>query len=306
MTDTLKKPVILIVDDTPTNVRVLAEFLHNDYRVRVAPGGQEALEQIERQGPPDLILLDVMMPGMDGYEVCRRLKGNPSTMNIPVIFVTARDDASDEEKGLRLGAADYIVKPFHLPIVAARVHNHIQLKIKTDLLESLAMLDGLTGIPNRRRFDEALEEEWLRSRREKQPLSLIMADIDVFKAFNDLYGHGAGDVCLTRVAAILEQTVARPGDLVARYGGEEFVMLLPNTDLAGAKRVADRFRSQVEAMRQPHAASRAAEWLTVSVGFASVPGTDSSNAASLLAHADRMLYRAKKEGGNRTCGSKVE
>lgn len=162
MTDNIgeeKKPLILIVNDTPTNIQVLAESLRADYRVRVAGSGKAAFEVIGKAGAPDLILLDVMMPDMDGYEVCRRLKQAPATKNVPVIFVTAKADAVDEEYGLNLGAVDYIAKPFHLPIVAARVRNHIDLKIKTDLLESQAMLDGLTNIPNRRRFDETLESE---------------------------------------------------------------------------------------------------------------------------------------------------
>jgi PleD family two-component response regulator len=202
-----EKPLILIVDDTPTNVRVLAEALRKDYRIKVANGGQAALDLIASQGVPDLILLDIMMPTMDGYEVCRRLKEDPATKNVPVVFVTAKADIMDEEIGLKLGAVDYIAKPFHLPIIAARIHNHISLKLKSDLLESLAMLDGLTSIPNRRRFDEALHDEWLRARRAGQTISLIMADIDHFKRYNDHYGHGAGDICLIKVANALTHSV---------------------------------------------------------------------------------------------------
>lgn len=302
MSGKLSKPVIMIVDDTPTNIRVLAESLRVDYRVRVASSGQAALNLIERQGPPDLILLDIMMPEIDGYEVCRRLKENPTTKNIPVIFVTARDDAIDEERGLKLGAVDYIVKPFHLPIVAARVHNHIKLKMKSDLLESLAMLDALTDIPNRRSFDETLHEEWLRARRAEQPVSIIMADIDHFKRYNDHYGHGAGDICLIKVAAALAYSVERPGDLVARYGGEEFIALLPDTDREGARLVAERFRNEVEALQLPHQFSKASPLVTISVGFATANPHLGDDANRLLEQADRMLYQAKNKGRNRVCG----
>lgn len=296
-----KKPLILIVDDTPTNIQVLAEALRAEYRVRVASSGKIAFEVIAKLGAPDLILLDVMMPEMDGYEVCRRLKQAPETKNVPVIFVTAKSDAVDEEYGLKLGAVDYIAKPFHLPIVAARVRNHINLKIKTDLLESQAMLDGLTNISNRRRFDESLENEWKRSLRSSAPISLIMADIDYFKLYNDNYGHGIGDECLKKVAATLADSIERPSDLVARYGGEEFVVLLPETDAAGAHNIAERFRSHVEALRLQHQYSGVSAYVTVSVGYACVtPGVESSP-TELLRLADEKLYQAKEAGRNRVC-----
>ena len=299
MLNETKKPLILIVDDTPTNIQVLAEALRAEYRVRVANSGKIAFEIIAKLGAPDLILLDVMMPEMDGYEVCRRLKQAPETRNVPVIFVTAKSDAVDEEFGLKLGAVDYIAKPFHLPIVAARVRNHINLKIKTDLLESQAMLDGLTNIPNRRRFDEALENEWKRALRSGASISIIMADIDYFKHYNDNYGHGTGDECLKKVAAALAGSIERPSDLVARYGGEEFVALLPETDAAGAKALAERFCRHVEAMQLPHQYSGVSSYVTVSVGYACVtPGAETSP-TELLRLADEKLYQAKEAGRNR-------
>lgn len=297
--DEEKKPLILVVDDTPTNIQVLAEALRVDYRVRVANSGKVAFEIIAKFGAPDLILLDVMMPEMDGYEVCRRLKQAPETKNVPVIFVTAKSDTLDEEYGLKLGAVDYIAKPFHLPIVAARVRNHINLKMKTDLLESQAMLDGLTNIPNRRRFDETLESEWKRAQRSGTPLSLIMGDIDFFKHYNDNYGHGVGDECLKKVAAALAGSIDRPSDLVARYGGEEFVILLPETDATGAMAIAERFRSQVESLRIPHEYSDASNVVTVSVGLACVTPKAEMKQGDLLKLADDQLYRSKQTGRNR-------
>ncbi len=296
-----ERPLILIVDDTPTNIQVLAEALRVNYRVRVAGSGKAVFEIISKLGAPDLILLDVMMPEMDGYEVCRRLKAKPETKHIPVIFVTAKSDAEDEEHGLNMGAVDYIAKPFHLPIIAARVRNHINLKIKSDLLESQALLDGLTNIPNRRRFDQVFESEWLRAQRSRLPLSLIMADIDFFKRFNDRYGHGVGDECLKKVAESLSASLARPSDLAARYGGEEFVAILPETDAAGAHIIAERFRSMVESRRIPHQDSDVSNVVTVSVGLSSVIPYVGMEAADLLKQADEMLYQAKNSGRNRVC-----
>ena len=299
------KPLILIVDDTPINIQVLAEALRSDYRVKVAASGPSAFDIMARHGTPDLILLDVMMPDMDGYEVCRRLKDNPATKEVPVIFVTAKTEVVDEELGLRLGAVDYIAKPFHLPIVTARVRNQIKLKLKTDLLASLALLDGLTDIPNRRRFDEALEAEFKRAQRAGSSIALAMLDIDYFKHYNDHYGHGAGDVSLKKVASALTDCADRPGDLVARYGGEEFVALLPETDAAGAHVIAERFRLSVEALRLPHEYSGAGPWVTVSVGAVSVVPGDLDSIASLLAQADSLLYQAKAQGRNRVCSASV-
>jgi len=301
MRNEAKKPLVLIVDDTPTNIQVLAEALRTEYRVKVAASGKAAFDVIAKQGLPDLILLDVMMPEMDGYEVCRKLKQNPRTQAIPVIFVTAKTEVEDEERGLKLGAVDYIAKPFHLAIVSARVRNHINLKLMTNLLESRAMLDGLTNIANRRHFDEQLDREWKRAQRTATALTLIMVDIDYFKPYNDHYGHGAGDACLQKVAAELADSVERPPDLVARYGGEEFVVLLPATDAAGAGQIAERIRARIEALGIAHEYSAAAQRVTVSMGLASCVPVTGEAAASLLEKADRMLYRAKAAGRNQVC-----
>jgi len=295
------KPRILIVDDTPLNIRILAESLSADYQIKVAPNGNAALNIIESQEQPDLILLDVMMPDMDGYEVCRRLKQNPDTKAIPIVFITAKTDVLDEELGLKLGAIDYITKPFHLSIVKARVRNHINLKLKTDLLDSLAMLDGLTNIANRRRFDEALDLEWKKSRRSNSPISLIMADIDFFKLYNDHYGHGSGDICLKKVASSLVKSTSRPTDLVARYGGEEFVAILSDTNEEGAYQIAKYFCQHVEALQIPHSHSPISDWVTISIGLSTSTAHKQGSPLILLEHADKMLYQAKETGRNRIC-----
>ena len=292
---------ILIVDDVPTNIQVLAEALRQQHRVKVATNGRDALTIARAEPQPDMVLLDVMMPEMDGFEVCRQIKADPATRHIPVIFVTAKDDADDEERGLMLGAVDYITKPFHLPVVRARVRNHLALKFKADLLESLANIDSLTDVPNRRRFDEKLDHEWRRCQRSALPLSLIMLDVDHFKAFNDHYGHGAGDICLITVAATLARTLSRPGDMVARYGGEEFAVILPETDLLGACQMAERLREAVAIQRMPQAPDTGSGFVTLSAGVASRLPDEFSNVADLVGHADRRLYDAKVQGRNCVC-----
>lgn len=301
MTPQSTRPAILIVDDMPTNIQLLAEALRADYRILVATSGAEALRIVASQTRPDLILLDIMMPEMDGFEVCRRLKDDAGSRDIPVIFVTAKDDVDAEARGLDLGAIDYIVKPFHLPVVKARVRNHVILKQKADLLESLAHIDALTGIPNRRRLDETLEIEWRRCMRSGLPLSVLMVDIDRFKAYNDHFGHGAGDRCLCAIAALLSAQAARPGDLAARYGGEEFAVVLPETDLAGAARIAERLREQIAAAAIPHAPGAGMDIVTISIGCACATPGEQGGPEKLLATADACLYQAKESGRNRVC-----
>lgn len=302
MIDEADRPIVLVVDDVAANIQILAEALRTEYRIRIASRGEDALRLAQRTPQPDLILLDVMMPDMDGYEVCRRLKEDERTQNIPVMFVTARDDAEAEEYGLRLGAVDYIIKPYRLPVVKARVRNHVALKQKTDLLERLALIDGLTGIPNRRNFDERFEVEWRRALRDGKSLALILVDVDHFKAYNDHYGHGAGDVCLRGVARTLLLRLGRPADMVARYGGEEFVVLLPETDLNGACRVAERMREQVWQLDIAHERADSGR-VTISLGVAAMLPSmaEQQQSSLLLAQADAGLYQAKLGGRNRSC-----
>ncbi len=290
---------ILIVDDERFNINVLVELLKPEHKTTVAKNGRQALERVLMGTPPDLILLDVMMPGMDGYEVIHKLKDNEKTKNIPVIFITALSQTSDEAKGFDLGAVDYITKPFQPTIVKARVNTHLRLKRKSDLLESLVALDGLTEIPNRRRFDETLDLEWKRAIRNNNLLSLVLMDIDHFKLYNDNYGHAAGDVCLKKVARSIEKVPQRPADLVARYGGEEFVAVLPETDGEGATQIAEQMREAVFSLGVTHEFSSASDVVTISLGVATIYPVVEIDQKYLIEQADKGLYDAKEEGRNR-------
>jgi len=304
MSSTRQIDSVLVVDDTPVNIQVLVKALKDTYRVRVANGGFKALAIAESEDPPDIILLDIQMPEINGYEVCRRLKQNPQTMSIPVIFVTTMDSDEDEAFGLNLGAVDYITKPFSLPVVKARVRTHLQLKQRTDMLEKLALVDGLTGISNRRSFDQTLEREWRKTRRNGSCLGLIMIDIDNFKAYNDNYGHGAGDECLRQVAGAIGSAGRRPGDFVGRYGGEEFVVVLPECNLEGVVQVAETIRLAVKELNIPHAFSAASEYVSISLGCASMRYESGTESDALLRKADQALYRAKEQGRDRVVDSR--
>ncbi len=291
---------ILIVDDKPVNIRVLHEVFRGQFEVLMATGGEQAIS-LCREQRPDIILLDVVMPGISGHEVCRRLKADPDTRDIPVIFVTSQSQDDDEALGFAIGAVDFITKPINPVIVSARVRIHLTLKLQSDLLRSIAMIDGLTQVANRRKFDEALAVSWRNCLREGRPLSLVLLDLDSFKQFNDRYGHQQGDLCLIAVAEALNQSVRRPLDLVARYGGEEFVCILPDTDCRGATQRAEVMREAVKALQIEHQDSAAGPFVSISLGIATqIPDADSSPEA-LLAAADRQLYRAKQEGRDRVC-----
>jgi diguanylate cyclase (GGDEF)-like protein len=291
------RPKLLLVDDVRANLLLLAKALGQEYDCRLATDGANALEQAFAD-PPDLILLDVLMPGLDGYEVCRRLKANPRTRYIPVIFLTNLSDEEDEKVGLEAGAIDYIAKPFRLPIVKARVHNNLELKRRGDLLEELASLDSL-GIPNRRSFDERLATEWNRAKRHGVSLALIWLDTDFFKLYNERYGHPQGDACLRKVISALKAVPRRASDFLARWGGDEFMAILADTSLDEAMNMAEKMRSRVAELAIPHESSKIAPYVTISLGVAArVPG-DNDSAAALEKDADDALYRAKDAGRNR-------
>lgn len=286
---------VLVADDDAINREVLGELLKPDYTVLLARNGAQTLERAGRH-LPDLILLDVIMPDMDGYEVLRRLRGDPQTAHIAVIFISGLDRPEDEANGLKMGASDYIVKPFNQTVVMARVALHLQVVRQRRMLERLANIDGLTELANRRRFDEVYDQEWQRARQSGRPLSLALLDIDAFKQFNDRYGHPAGDRALRSVARTAGAAMHRPGDLAARYGGEELLLLLPETDAQSAHAMAEALRAAIAGLAIPHEASSVAPVLTVSVGGATFHPAGNEQPFELFEAADAQLYRAKQAG----------
>lgn len=295
----ISKPKVLIVDDDFINKEILEHGLQNDYEIFTASSGGEALERAEKL-QPDTILLDIIMPDMDGYQVCRKLKSTRLTQQIPIIFSTSKCTDEDEVLGLSMGASDYITKPFNMALVRARVRNQVMLKQKTDLLEQLASIDGLTEIPNRRYFDEIFEQEWRRAIRNQYSISVCLMDIDNFKEFNDNYGHTAGDDCLVAVARVLSTISQRAGDFVARYGGEEFVYVWPNCQLGHAETMAEKARNAVQNLNIPHEYSTALQKVvTISLGVSSIIPVQGQSRKALLDSADEKLYLAKQSGRNR-------
>jgi diguanylate cyclase (GGDEF)-like protein len=292
------KPKILVVDDQPLNIRLVHELFKDDCDVIMATSGEQALLKCEAQNP-DLVLLDVMMPEMSGHEVCRKLKANGRTANIPVIFLTAQDDEDDQTFGFELGAVDFISKPISGPMIRARVRSHLALKLQSELFQSIALTDGLTGIANRRRFDESFQRDWAQCARTGQRVSLLMIDVDHFKRYNDHYGHQQGDECLQRVAKGIKSLFKRPYDLVARYGGEEFVCLLPNTDLQGAAALAQQVLQAIRDLNIEHADSETAQSVTVSIGVATKTATNAFTSSGLIGAADEQLYYSKRQGRDR-------
>ena len=296
------KTNILIVDDNASMIQLVARMLKGVARLRFATGGAEALE-LMRQERPDLVLLDAEMPGMSGYEVCEAIRADALLSTVPVVFLTGDGDTAAEVRGLEAGAVDFITKPVHEALLLARARTQLRVKTLSDELRLMACTDGLTGVANRRHFDEMLNLEWVRNAREGTSLALLMVDVDHFERYNDCHGHPAGDVCLKAVALALASVARRPADLVGRVGGEEFAVLLPGTDLKGARRVAQEAIEAVHALAVPHADSPTAPQVTASIGVAACSDAEFVDraASSLVRVADEALYAAKSAGRNRWC-----
>ena len=288
---------LLIVDDDPNNIRLLASIFDQDYDILFALNGVEAID-ISLRERPDLIILDVMMPDLDGYTVCKTIKNHPHTKDIPIVFLTSHCDAEEEIRGLEMGAADFISKPFYPKIVKIRVSNQIELKYAREKLTKLAITDGLTGIANRRYFDDQLAHEWTRARRLNQTLAIAMIDVDWFKKYNDHYGHQGGDDCLRQVANVLSNVAKRDSDFVARYGGEEFAIILPMTQAENALELSKNICLALSNLELPHALSDFGH-VTLSVGVAVGCPKQNTTPHNLLINADKALYTAKEKGRNR-------
>jgi len=290
--------VILIIDDNPKSIKALSLVIRDFGEVIFATSGPAGIAMTMKT-KPDLILLDVEMPGMNGYEVCRQLKADAATRNCSIIIATSHSSVDHEVAALEAGAADFITKPLNAPLVRARVKTQLLVKKQADELHRLAEQDGLTGIYNRRYFDQLFEQEWRRHQRQRSPLALALIDVDFFKAYNDNYGHQAGDECLRKVASGLKAALRRPGEVVARYGGEEFAVVLPYTDHDEVLKIGPWLCESIRDLALPHAKSEVLEWITISIGMAScVPGVKNTQ-ATLLSFADEALYKAKANGRNR-------
>ncbi|MDH4989548.1 diguanylate cyclase [Aquamicrobium lusatiense] len=294
MTD---RPTILIVDDEISNIEIMNAILEDDYEICFATSGQQALETA-RANLPDLILLDILMPEMDGFEVCRRLKNEALLADVPVIFTTGLGDTEDEVRGLSLGAIDYVTKPIQPVVLRARVSNHIELKRLRDQLAEMAVTDALTGLSNRRRMEQKLNAETERLAQSEDWLSVLLIDIDFFKQFNDTYGHLNGDRCIVMIASALKRALTRASDLSARYGGEEFACVLPGADAAAALTMAEEIQVQVGALNIPHARSTVSPNVTISIGIATGRCQPGMTPDKWIAHADQQLYRSKASGRN--------
>jgi diguanylate cyclase (GGDEF)-like protein len=320
---------ILIIDDNTANLAIAAEFLEkNGFTVLMAQDGESGLRWA-KYAHPNLILLDVILPGLDGFKTCHLLKSDQQTQDIPVIFMTGLSNMEDKVRGFEVGGVDYITKPMHGDELLIRITTHLRIQALTQQLqqqnqrlqqqtlelkaakeaaetanrelERLVNLDSVTQIANRRHFDRHLQQEWQRLIREQYPLSLILADIDYFKAFNDYYGHQAGDDCLRKIAQVIKSVAKRPTDLVSRYGGEEFAIILPNTNLEGAIRVTELIQLAIEKSKVPHAKSKVSSFITVSFGITSQVPHPELLPKDLVANADKALYGAKEQGRNCYC-----
>ncbi|TXG78011.1 MAG: diguanylate cyclase [Rhodocyclaceae bacterium] len=312
----------LIIEDSRTSAALVAQqFERMGIEALIAHNGKDGVELFQRHRP-QLVLLDVIMPEMDGFEVAQHIRQMEKQGEwTPIIFLSARDKDADLERGIIAGGDDYLRKPVSEVVLAAKVRAMQRiLSMRNSLVDltnrlddmnrelvRLSTVDALTGIANRRRFDEVLYKEWRRAMRRQYPISLLMCDIDYFKQYNDAQGHQAGDECIRNVARAIEDSLKRPGDLVARYGGEEFAAVLPDTDFDGAQMVAEHVRSAVAELGIPHGRSSVASRVTLSVGAACMIPKRGSPAAGdeLLEGADKALYAAKSAGRNRVVVSQL-
>lgn len=313
--------IVLLVDDQAMVGELVRRALADQPNLvfHYCADGNAAVACAERLHPT-VILQDLLLPDIDGLTLLRQYRANPATKDVPVIVLSVKDEPAVKSDAFRLGATDYLVKlPDPIELIA-RIRHHSkaylnqiqrdeayralresqqQLVSMNIELQRLNNIDGLTGLSNRRYLDEYLAIEWKRAIREKKPMSLLMIDVDEFKRYNDTYGHLSGDEVLKKVAATIRQNVARPADLAGRFGGEEFMVILPDTDEAGARHVAEEMRHDLEALKIPHDTASAATWVTLSAGAASIVPQLGDSSADLLAKADAALYEAKKTGRNR-------
>jgi len=317
----VRPPVVLLVDDQAIVVEAIRRILASQPEIQFHACTDVALAiPTARQLKPTVILQDLVMPGVDGFTLVRFFRADPDTAGVPIIVLSSKEDPRDKSRAFETGASDYLVKiPDSIELIARiRAHSKsyllqverdeayraleaLKLELQASNLElaRISNQDALTGLANRRRFDETLDTECRRAARDQMPLSLVMTDVDFFKKYNDAYGHPAGDGCLRHVARALASVIRRPADLAARYGGEEFALILPSTTQEGASHVAETLRAGVEALAIPHAGSNVAAHVTLSLGIATIEPGHPLAPAALIEHADAALYAAKHGGRNR-------
>ncbi len=318
---------ILIVDDSEDQLLVLKSILNEKgyESIHLVGSAEEAFDFLglkdkkKKKGKIDLILMDVIMPKMNGIEACERIKKENGLKDTPVIMITANREEAQLQAAFQAGAMDYITKPINIAELLARIRSALRLKMETDSrkerereltemaerldaankkLTRMSYLDGLTGVPNRRYFEEFFAREWKNAIRLNSPLSLIMFDIDCFKAYNDTYGHLNGDDCLKKIAGASENALKRPRDFLCRYGGEEFIAVLPGTDKKGALTVAKRFLEKTDKLKIVHKNSTVSKNVTISVGVAAINPDKKSKPTSFIGEVDKALYKAKQSGRN--------
>ena len=292
---------ILVIDDSVIQAKMLRSILEDDYDITLAHTAQDGLK-FAQDGSYGLVLLDIVMPGMDGFDLLKRLQEEIVTQHTPVILITSLNDVEHEERGLTLGAVDYIAKPYHPPIVRARVNTHIKLHRYQQQIEQRAMLDPMTGVANRRSYDSCCIRKWQDAIRLKLPISLCMMDIDKFKVYNDTFGHPAGDKVIRAVAKTAVRHLRRSTDFFARYGGEEFVSIIIGSSAQDAFEQMNKLRREVEELHIPHS-PETAQWVTISLGGVTIVPKRGDIYDTYLKIADTMLYDAKRFGRNQVVWS---
>lgn len=286
---------ILVVDNEEMVITAIEGKLGHNYAILRAETALRAMELALANGP-DLVVLETRLAELDGFELCHQLKTDPQTEDIPIIFLTAFDEGDNEIRGLELGAIDFIAKPIRPAALALRINNHLALKRARDVLYHQSLVDALTGIGNRRCFEDTFSREWYRAMRHGMSLSLALIDIDNFQAYNEYVGRAAADERLRQVARMLKSTLQRWADTAARYGGARFAAIMPQTGDEGARRVADRVRAELEGLAIPHGFNGESPIFTASIGLASCIPTVGQDPISLLRAADEELLGAKRRG----------
>lgn len=294
----LKNAKVLVVDDQPANIQLVYQVLSPHYNIFMAKSGREAIALCHKQ-PPDIILLDVVMPDMSGLEVCKILKNDPLYAEIPIIFITSFVSVENEIECWEAGCVDYVMKPINQLTLMNRVKSHLTLKRQTDILKRSAYLDGLTGIYNRRYFDIHSAEIYDQCKSNQTSICVALIDVDFFKRFNDCYGHLEGDACLRKVAKALTIEIGEHG-FISRYGGEEFVAVLPNLTSENATNLVFSLCSRIESLCIPHEDSECSKFVTISAGSSYIDVIDESLPLSqIIEQVDKLLYESKQHGRNR-------